>query len=658
MPTRWETFPVNFNGGLITNIAPLTQGLSAPGSARSLINFEPSIEGGYRRVNGYSKFDDNILEPYGSVLVHGSGQSGTSLTLANIHTAPEDGETLTIAGVTGTYTIDTGGVSFDATNNRVTLTLTSSLASSPADKAAVSFTSTTTLVTGVYWFDEEAVAVRGSEVWSGLGSGWSRISTPSYGTCLVDGGAQTGTSLDVDGLTVAPRAGDTFTIDGVDLVYTVTADASLTVDAATLTISPALDSSPADNAAITYLSFGRTEPTKTRWDTYNFAGTPTLIGVDGVNLPFKYDGTTFTQLVSVPSEVSAADHVAEFKSHIFLAQGNTLVFSAPYSDTDYTGGSGGGSIVVPSDITGLILFREQLIIFCLDKIYRLTGDTVSSFQLEPISYDIGCIETDTIQEVGGDIVFLGPDGVRLLSATERIGDFGLNVASRPIQAEVNSFRQTSNSFSSCVVREKSQYRIFGYRESIQEDSSKGFVATQFIDQSAPLSWAQLRGFKVYCSCSIYSSAQSKEIILFGNSNGYIYQMEQGSSFDGANIRATFHTPFWSINDPRLRKTIYKITSYLSCEGGLDGAVSLRFDFDDPQAIQPSQLDIVCTQDEASRYGTALYGVATYGSKMRTIFTNQAVGSGFTVSAQYTFNNTKPPFSLDSVALEFATEDRQ
>ena len=50
---------------------------------------------------------------------------------------------------------------------------------------------------------------------------------PDYGTPLVNGGSQTGTSLAIDGLDFAPQAGDAFKIAGVDLIYTVTANATV-----------------------------------------------------------------------------------------------------------------------------------------------------------------------------------------------------------------------------------------------------------------------------------------------------------------------------------------------------------------------------------------------------------------------------------------------
>ena len=53
MPTNWQTYPLNFQGGLITNLGLLEHGSQFPGSARRLINFECSLGGGYSKVLGY-----------------------------------------------------------------------------------------------------------------------------------------------------------------------------------------------------------------------------------------------------------------------------------------------------------------------------------------------------------------------------------------------------------------------------------------------------------------------------------------------------------------------------------------------------------------------------------------------------------------------------
>ena len=61
MADAWQTYSYEFKGGLVTNLSPYQQGFQTPGSARILRNFEPSIFGGYRRVEGYSKFDSSVV---------------------------------------------------------------------------------------------------------------------------------------------------------------------------------------------------------------------------------------------------------------------------------------------------------------------------------------------------------------------------------------------------------------------------------------------------------------------------------------------------------------------------------------------------------------------------------------------------------------------
>jgi hypothetical protein len=657
MPTAWETFPVEVKGGLITNISPLQQGIQQPGSARSLVNFEPSIEGGYRRLLGYTKFDDAYVPPYGEPLVQGSGQSGTTLVLANIFIRPNPGDTLTIAGVDGTYTVD--DATFDSVAKTVTLTLEEALDSSPADKAAVTFGNTNSVIQGLIYYRQRAVAYRGADIFRSDGSGWQKISKPSYGSVLVDGASQTGTSLTVDGLTGVPQQGDTFIIAGVEKVYTIVSSVTVMTGGATLSISPALDTSPADNAALTFLSCDRSLGLKHSFTRYNFTGSSTVMGVDGVNKPFKYDNTTFKVLSDAPSDVVAARHVVDFKNHIFFAKGNFLSFTAPYTDDDFSIANGAGVILVPHTITGLIVFREQLIVFSTNTIHRLIGNTVSDFQLQPISQDIGCVREDTIQEVGGDVAFLGPDGVRLLSATDRIGDFGLAVASRPIQSEVKNLVDSNTSFSSCVVRAKNQYRLFGYSGSRSQESSSGVLATQFADQTAEgMAWAEIRGIMSYVADSIYSNLDGRETIIFANRDGYVYRMEAGNSFDGNPIRAFFYTPFWAVTDPRVRKTFYKLTTYIDPSGRIEGSVSPRLDFDEAGVIQPPPVSFETGDSSAAIYGRAIYGVSRYGSKLKNTLTNNLIGSGFTFSLEYQFTGITPPFSIDAVTVEYLNNDRQ
>lgn len=659
MADRWNTYPFEFRGGLITNLSPLQHGIQLPGSARVLRNFEPSIEGGYRRIDGFSKYDTAIVPAYGEGKVQGSGQTGTTLVVSNLMASPVEGDTLSIDGVSGTYIIASGGVSYSSTNKVATLTLTTSLDSSPADKASIGFTSGSGIIQGIAAWTGKVLAARNNGVYKSTGSGWTKISVPSHGTVLVNGPSQTGSSLIVDGLTGAPNTGDTFTIAGVELVYTVLADAVVTTGGATISISPALDSSPADDAAITFLSVARDDSAKYRFDKYRIGTTEKIVGVDSTNVPFIYDDSTFFELHDAPSDVVGSEHVVFFKNQLFFSKGDLLTFTAPFTDNDFSPANGAGVISMGSAITGLVVFREQLIIFSQQRISRLVGNTIADFQLQPITLNLGCVDRDTIQEIGSDIMFLGPDGLRLLGATDRDGDFSIAVVSKPIQSEMTTFTATSTSFASVVIREKSQYRIFGYSPNVTTQNAVGVLGTQMLgDQTGQISWAELRGIRAYVADSDYFGRN--ETVIFSNVDGYVYLMESGSSFDGANIIATFSTPFVPMEDPRIRKAFYKMFLYTDPQGSVTTLVNLKLDFDDEGVIQPDTITLSNQTGAVGFYGTssAQYGSVRYGTKLKKLFQTQVVGSGFTVSLQFVSESTDPAFSLDAATLEYSTYDRR
>ena len=667
MPDAWETFRIEFKGGLVTNLSPLQQAINAPGSARILRNYEPSIDGGYKRIQGYEKFDSAIIAPYGNPVVNGASQSGTSLSLRAIHTTPAVGDTLTIDGVSGTYTVASGGVSYNAARDEVTLTLTSSLASSPANGAVVTFVTVTTAnyANGMTYFNDKAVVAMNADIVETAGSGYTKINKPNYGTPLIDGGSQTGTTLVADAFDTFPQAGDVFTIAGIDKVYRVETTVSSYSDSASkevnITIHPALASSPSDNAAITFISSDREGAVNTRFDIIDFTGTKTLVIVDGANAPALYNGTTFTVLDSAPSDVIGATVVATHKNHIFYAKGRVLSFGSPLTTTDFQSGNGAGSIGLDNSIVAIKSFRDQLIVFTDSSIFRLNGDALATFNLQPITRDIGCIQTDSVQEIGGDVVFMAPDGLRLLSATERIGDFGLAPITKKIQGTFNEFVKLHTDFFSLVIRNKSQYRLFGWNNNFTRPNAQGILFTQFASpgEASVIDFAETRGIQVTACASVYSG--TTEFVIFSGKEGFLHRMENDtSSFDGNNIATTFATPFYPINDPRIRKTIYKAQFYLDPEGRVNFDLNLKFDFDESGAVvMPAVTFTNATSNASQFYGIGAYGSATYGAKLQKVFSAQTTGSGKTISAQFEAdNNTDVPYALDALTLEYATHARR
>jgi hypothetical protein len=344
---------------------------------------------------------------------------------------------------------------------------------------------------------------------------------------------------------------------------------------------------------------------------------------------------------------------------MFFAKGEVLTFTAPYSDADFSSANGAGVINVGGTITGLIEFRESLIIFTDKTISQLVGNTQQDFQLQPITRNVGCVAPSTIQEIGGDVIFLGPEGLRLLSATDRTGDFNLGVVSKTIQQEMTDLISSSSSFASCVIKKKSQYRVFGFNSSNSSSSSKGVLGTQIVGgDTSNLNWSELLGIKAYVADSDY--VNQTETIVFAEADGFVYQMENGNSFDGANILASFATPFVPIQDPRVRKTFYKMVLYTDPKGGITTFVNLKYDFDTLGSIQPDSIILSNAAGIVGFYGNtnATYGTTMFGTKLVKQFETQLIGSGFSVSLQFISDGVDPPFSLDAATLEFAMHDRR
>ena len=515
MATQWQTFPIEFRGGLISNLSALQHGTNAVGSATILQNFEPNKEGGYSKIKGYEKFSDTEVTGSGPILALKVISSGRIIV---------------------------------------------------ARKNASNYTQ--------YYY--------------GTGTTWTSMAT----SASTNGG-------------------------------------------------------------------------KARHAEFNFDGDDKVIFVDGTNYPAIYNtsGNTMTFLTSANStDVSGAENVAIFKNTAFYSNGNNIFFTAPLTVDDFSAANGAGSINLGQDITGLTVFRDQLIIFTTNSIKRLTGNTAADFQVSPITDRIGCINGDTIQEVGGDIMYLAPDGIRLLSATDRIGDFGLDIASDSIAKDASIFLDSTSTFSSVLLREKAQYRIFAYIESEQKTVAKGLIATKFIAQGATgISWATTKGIKAYVADGRYSGDQ--ETLAFANEDGYIYTMNTGNDLDGQDIEAIYESPFMPISDPQVRKTFYKMTLYAEPTGNMDLDLNLKYDFasgTNTATVQPTTVSISSTGTAVFLYGASnsTYNSARYGGELDSVYNTNIIGSGKTIAIRIEDNSTNPTFTLDTAVLEFKQNDRQ
>ena len=291
-------------------------------------------------------------------------------------------------------------------------------------------------------------------------------------------------------------------------------------------------------------------------ERFNYENTEKLILVNGADNPRVISGNTVSTITAsgVPTD---SQHVSSFRSHMFYAGMSSnpqeIVFSAPFNEDDFQSSNGAGSIKVDDNVTGLKVFRDNLFIFCQDRIFKLTGSGLASFAVENISRHIGCLDGFSIQEIGGDLAFLGPDGIRTVQGTARIGDIELGSISKPIQKRFEDI--ILDRISSVVIREKSQYRLFTPATGGIEKAAKGIIGVIKANPQGGIGWewADLKGIKPSCCDSYYIS--NNEVVVHGGFDGYVYQQESGNTFAGTNIRASYRSPDLTLGDAGIRKNM-------------------------------------------------------------------------------------------------------
>ena len=396
---------------------------------------------------------------------------------------------------------------------------------------------------------------------------------------------------------------------------------------------------------------------------FNFDGTDRIVICTGTSSP-QLLTSAFSASVVNATGTANFKFVEIFKNHIFFAgdasNKQQLSFMGPFETNDFTSGNGGGVIKVDTEIKGIKVFRDALFIFGQDKIFKLVGTSLSDFAIAPVTRKIGCVDGGSIQELGGDIIYLAPDGLRTIAGTERIGDVELGTISKQIQQRIDDI--TLDNISSLVIRNKSQYRLFYPVDTGAESGSKGIIGVIKTNPNTGqlgYEYADINGLKVSSTDSDFIS--NTETIVSGGYDGYVYQQESGNQYTRSGTTAAipgrYRSPDLTMGDPGIRKNMQRVIVNYTNEGAVDANLQVRYDFDASTTPQPASVPIT-TGNIPALYGTGLYNTSVYGQSGIPLVRQHVVGSGFTVALKVTDDSTNPPISLKGFELEFVPGGRR
>ena len=400
---------------------------------------------------------------------------------------------------------------------------------------------------------------------------------------------------------------------------------------------------------------GRTSAAKYHFERYNFDGNEKIICVDGVNAPVIFNTSMAAADVS-DSSVAGATVVAAYRNHMFYGGKSTtpqeVVFSEPFDEDGFNSGQGAGSIKVDDTVVALKVFRDSLFIFCESRIFKLTGSSSSDFSVQPVTRNIGCINSFTVQEFAGDLIFLGPDGLRTVAATARIGDTELGTISKNIQTVFDENIKDAGSFDSVVIPDKTQYRIFFTKDGQGQSLSKGAIC---VLKKEAFEFSETRGIQVACTDTFVESGDV--IVLHGDTTGFIQRQESGNDFDGTAILGRYRSPDMSFGDSGIRKHMQRVIINYKPEADIDADLILRYDNEDTDSARPANYPLD-TANVAAQYGSATYstqGSATqfvYGGPTQPLVRQPVEGSGFSVALKVEDGGSTAPYSLKGFQLEY------
>tara|TARA_R100001591_G_scaffold89356_1_gene95391 strand:- start:256 stop:1794 length:1539 start_codon:yes stop_codon:yes gene_type:complete len=395
--------------------------------------------------------------------------------------------------------------------------------------------------------------------------------------------------------------------------------------------------------------------TKVRFTKYNF-GSPKVILTDGVNPAATYDGSTYTQIThaNAPDDPKLS---ALFQNHMFLAgdpnENTNLHFSAPLAETDFSPANGAGVINVGFPIVAIKTFRDALFIFGSNNIRKLIGNNLSNFVLETVTDDLGCLATDSVIEIGGDLLFLSQDGLRPISGTDKIGDVNLETVSKDIQSIFTDvvFDIDLEGLNAVVIRQKTQFRYF-FGAADSQGIIGGFRQTP---NGLQFEYGQMLGITATCADSGYIG--QNEFVLHGDSSGKVYRQEQGNSFAGTAIFSLFQTPFFHMQDPEQRKVFYTVATYLRSEGDNEIVMSAVYDYEDVDTLNPTNFNL-STAGAAAFFNEATYNsTAIFDGNPSPVQRTNISGSGKSASFKFVTNDTSASHSIQGLVITFGVGDR-
>lgn len=308
---------------------------------------------------------------------------------------------------------------------------------------------------------------------------------------------------------------------------------------------------------------------------HNFFGhtaTRRLYGVDGVNRAFEYQSgaTEFFGQIRTGMTSDTPRHLGIHRERLYLAfSGGSLQRSAKGEPVDWTTiVLGAAELALGEEIVAILEeIGTTLFVFGRHKTKYLAGEPPNEV-LDNFSDNTGAMEWSVQRIAKG--VYLDDIGFSTLATTQQFGNYLASPISELIQPLIEQIKPRV--IASVVCRDRAKYRLF------LDDGQ--FVSLGF--RGNKIAGFMLCGYgKVVRTIFQGEDSGGKEMIVFGSDDGYVYQAERGTSFDGQPISAFLRTAFHFSKTPGQEKHYRRAQFDIECRGPTTLQVGVDYSFADP-----------------------------------------------------------------------------
>lgn len=658
------------------------------GFARSAINFECGTTGGYTKIDGYERFDGHQSPSAYSIDI-----PLTMISVASWVTTPVVGNTITASGgksavvafirdkamalakVTGTFAVNdvlmlgasTVGTVDNINAGPITPLEDAQARNAVADiyRADITAVPGSGPVRGVVMLSDTIYAFRNAAdglscaIYKSSSSGWTNVpllksvrftsggtAVPAAGATLTQGGV-TATVKRV----VKESGAWTGSSAAGRLIITTPAGGNFTSGAATagstnLTLSGA-------QTSITIQPGGKYEMIVDRFSELALA--ERVYGTDGVNPAFEFDGETYVPILTGISP-DAPKHIISHRNYLWLSFGASMLWSNPGDPYNWQALTGAGEIACGENITGFVTMPGEnttaaLGVFSRNSTFVLYGTSPDDFNFVSFSSGSGA-NSYTARNMSETLAY-DDHGVVSIQAAIRYGNFSQSTVTSTLLQFIREQRDKCT--YATLNRNKSQYRVFfntgyGLYCTLVNGKSLGSMPVYYPNY-------------VFCAYDGKTST-GEDVAFFGSDNGFVYQFDKGTSFDGEPMDFQLVLNYTSAKNPRTLKTYKRAAIELAVTGVsyIDMYVGYALGFDsieyeqyyaNPEALFLSNSDNYTKYMSSARWDTFTWDDFFWDTRGLSPMEVELGGTAENIAMAFSgHSDYTQPFTINGIVLHY------